>query len=92
MLVVGLYTMYKMIGLTFIAGVIVVILTAGINWFIGRLYNNYQKKIMKSKDVRMKATNELLNGIRLIKMNAWETYFKDKVDDTRKIELTYILK
>ena len=34
---------------------------------------------MKYKDSRMKATNELLNGIRLIKMNAWERYFFDKV-------------
>ena len=34
---------------------------------------------MKAKDKRMKATNELLNGITLIKMNAWEDYFYKKV-------------
>jgi len=41
MLVIGLWTMYEMIGLTFIAGFLVVVMTAGVNWYIGSLYNKY---------------------------------------------------
>ena len=47
---------------------------------------------MKAKDERMSATNEMLNGIRLIKMNAWERYFWDKVNTARESELVLILK
>ena len=39
MLFAGLYTMYTMIGWTFIAGAIVIVLMTYVNFFIGKLYN-----------------------------------------------------
>lgn len=34
---------------------------------------------MKKKDERMKVMNEIVNGIKFIKMNGWEEYFLTKV-------------
>lgn len=34
---------------------------------------------MKSKDNRIKLMNEILNGIKVLKLYAWELAFKDKV-------------
>lgn len=33
---------------------------------------------MKSKDNRIKLMNEMLNGIKVLKLYAWELAFKDK--------------
>ena len=35
---------------------------------------------MGKKDERIKLTNEILNGVKYIKMSGWEDYFLRKVD------------
>ena len=41
---------------------------------------------MKLKDKRMETTNEIFNGIKFIKQNAWEDIFYEKVIHRRKKE------
>jgi ATP-binding cassette, subfamily C (CFTR/MRP), member 4 len=41
---------------------------------------------LKATDTRVKVTNQLVNGIRLLKMYAWEDAFVDKILDARKLE------
>jgi hypothetical protein len=45
---------------------------------------------MVVKDLRIKMMNEILNGIRVLKLYAWETAFIRSISDTRKQELRYI--
>ncbi|MEQ2165791.1 hypothetical protein GOODEAATRI_020840, partial [Goodea atripinnis] len=42
---------------------------------------------MKSKDSRIKLMNEMLNGIKVLKLYAWELAFKEKVSEIREHEL-----
>lgn len=42
---------------------------------------------MKEKDNRIKIMNEILNGIRVLKLYAWELGFKKVVDAIRTREL-----
>ena len=37
---------------------------------------------------RLKKTNELLRGIKLLKLYAWEHIFRDSIEETRTKELT----
>ena len=46
-----------------------------------------QKKQMKHKDMRVKLLNEILSGIKVLKMYAWEKSFIQKIGDIRKIEV-----
>ena len=46
-----------------------------------------QKKQMKHKDMRIKLLNEILSGIKVLKMYAWEKSFIQKIGDIRKIEV-----
>lgn len=47
---------------------------------------------MKSKDNRIKLMNEVLNGIKVLKLYAWELAFKDKVSQIRESELRVLKK
>lgn len=42
---------------------------------------------MKNKDERVKLINELLSGIKVLKLYAWELAFKKKIDEIRDKEV-----
>ena len=42
---------------------------------------------MKEKDARLKLMNEVLNGIKVLKLYAWETSFQEKVMAIRRREV-----
>ncbi|XP_042169666.1 multidrug resistance-associated protein 1, partial [Oncorhynchus tshawytscha] len=56
------------------------------------LFKTYQVAQMKSKDNRIKLMNEVLNGIKVLKLYAWELAFKDKVSAIRESELRVLKK
>ena len=47
---------------------------------------------MTIKDQRIKAMNEILNGIRVLKLYAWEMAFIRSITHVRQKELNYILR
>jgi hypothetical protein len=51
----------------------------------------YQARLMKAKDNRVNLTNEVLTGIKLIKLYAWEKDFLARITDLRNIELKELM-
>lgn len=47
---------------------------------------------MKYKDARIKLMNEILSGIKVLKLYAWEPSFAEKVLEIRKNELRVLKK
>ncbi|KAE8679111.1 ABC transporter C family member 7 [Hibiscus syriacus] len=66
--VLALLVLYKRFGLAVIAAFIIIVLVMLANIPLGRMEENFQKKLMKSKDERMKATSEVLRNIRILKL------------------------
>jgi hypothetical protein len=48
---------------------------------------NIQILMMKEKDKRVKLMNEILNGIKVLKLYAWENSFRDRVMGYREKEI-----
>ena len=46
-----------------------------------------QIRQMNHKDARIKTMNEVLNGIKVIKLYSWENYFIDAILEIRNLEL-----
>ncbi|XP_064172603.1 multidrug resistance-associated protein 1 [Anguilla rostrata] len=90
--VLALYFLWQTLGPAVLAGVAVMVLMFPINAFIAMKNKTFQVAQMKSKDNRIKLMNELLNGIKVLKLYAWELAFKDKVSEIRESELRVLKK
>ena len=56
------------------------------------MYAITQVKQMQQKDQRIQLTSELLHGIKVIKLYAWEEHFKRDVKDIRNNEMVVLRK
>ena len=52
----------------------------------------FSKKNMKLKDTRIKIMNEILDGMKVLKLYAWEKSFQEKVENIRKKEVKNLKK
>ncbi|XP_026302870.1 multidrug resistance-associated protein 1 [Piliocolobus tephrosceles] len=68
------------------------VLMVPVNAVMALKTKTYQVAHMKSKDNRIKLMNEILNGIKVLKLYAWELAFKDKVLAIRQEELKVLKK
>uniref|UniRef100_A0A9L0SLR3 Multidrug resistance-associated protein 1 n=1 Tax=Equus caballus TaxID=9796 RepID=A0A9L0SLR3_HORSE len=90
--ILALYLLWLNLGPSVLAGVAVMILMVPVNAVMAMKTKTYQVAHMKSKDNRIKLMNEILNGIKVLKLYAWELAFKDKVLAIRQEELKVLKK
>ncbi|WWD19355.1 hypothetical protein CI109_103814 [Kwoniella shandongensis] len=89
-IIVNSLLLYSTLGTAAFAGIAVLILLMPLQGVIGRLYTITQKRFMSATDARLESITEVIAHIKLIKFNAWEGKFLDRMGDTRSHEL-YVL-
>ncbi|KAN0041553.1 hypothetical protein ACTFIV_004095 [Dictyostelium citrinum] len=86
-LAISLILLYRILGPSVFAGLGIMLVMIPINLAISNLAKKRQTISMKLKDRRTKAVNEVLNGIKVIKLYSWEQSFMDHVNEIRNKEL-----
>ncbi|XP_059176453.1 ATP-binding cassette sub-family C member 2-like [Physella acuta] len=84
--------LYYSIGPSVLTGVGLLVLLVPINTWVGSKQKLIQEQILKRKDERIKMVNEVLCGMKVLKLYAWEDQFKKKVEDIRQMEVTQLYK
>ncbi|KAL5747604.1 hypothetical protein ACOSQ2_024901 [Xanthoceras sorbifolium] len=91
-LCIALVTLYYSVGLAAAAALIAVLLTVLASSPLSKLQHKYQIKLMVAQDRRLKAITEALTNMKVLKLYAWETHFKNVIEGLRKEEFKWILK
>ncbi|KAL4476511.1 hypothetical protein ABPG74_010244 [Tetrahymena malaccensis] len=78
-LIVIFVLVYQNYGLMGLVGLFLMSLTCPIQMLISRYVSPYYEQKSKIIDERVKLTNEIIEGIRLIKMYAWEKAFQKSI-------------
>lgn len=63
-----------------------------LNTVVTKKMRKYQVDQMKNKDKRTRLMDEIVNGIKIIKLYAWETPFRENVQRIRDAEMATLLK
>ncbi|XP_074483904.1 ATP-binding cassette sub-family C member 4-like [Sebastes fasciatus] len=84
--------LWHQIGVSCLAGVAVIAVMMPVQTWFGKLFGIFRSKTAVLTDVRIRIMNEVVSGIRIIKMYAWEKPFSALVAEVRRKEISQILK
>ena len=70
-------------GKAFLAGLVFAILLIPINRWLAIKIGKLSTEMMEQKDARVQLMSEILHGIRVIKLSAWESIFTGKINTLR---------
>ncbi|XP_050048216.1 multidrug resistance-associated protein 1 [Dermacentor andersoni] len=83
----ALYFLWQLLGVAVLSGVGIMVLMVPINGFLAAYSKKLQTRQMKHKDERIKLMNEILGGMKVLKLYAWEPSFQDHVQSIREREV-----
>ncbi|XP_053206592.1 ATP-binding cassette sub-family C member 3-like [Panonychus citri] len=89
-IILAIWFLYAELGYSSFFGLGVMVVMMPINGITVHWCQKFQVKFMEQKDERVKFMNEILSGIKIIKLYAWENSFLKIVNNLRKKELGHL--
>ena len=87
---IALVILFHAIGIATIASLVVIVLTVLCNAPLAKLQQKFQSELMVAQDKRLKASSEALTNMKVLKLYAWETHFKNAIEGLRNLELNVL--
>ncbi|KAG8328052.1 Canalicular multispecific organic anion transporter 1 [Homalodisca vitripennis] len=84
--------LWNILGPATLAGLAVMFIVLPLNTFIAKKVKTLQMIQMTYKDDRVKQMNEILSGIKVLKLYAWEPSFKEQILKIRDKEISVLRK
>uniref|UniRef100_A0A672TTI4 MRP1 protein n=1 Tax=Strigops habroptila TaxID=2489341 RepID=A0A672TTI4_STRHB len=86
-IIMAVIFLWKELGPSVLAGVALLLLVIPINALIAAKVKRLKKSLMKYSDQRVKLLSEMLHGIKILKLYAWEPAYQRKVMSIRECEV-----
>jgi nitrogen fixation/metabolism regulation signal transduction histidine kinase len=78
----GMLTIY--FGWTIVGAFGIIIIISVFNYFLAIIQAKKQEKLMQKVDIRMNAMTEIVNNIKVIKLNSYTMTFLNRLIDKRR--------
>lgn len=88
--IIGMYICYLYIGYYCFIGLVILLLFIPFNSFNGRIFLKVRTKVAALSDTRIRIVSEIIKGMRVIKMYAWEDHFSKLISESRRREMIQI--
>ncbi|KAH1021181.1 hypothetical protein HUJ04_010728 [Dendroctonus ponderosae] len=86
------FLIYNKMGWAGLVGVGVLFTIVPVQIYIAKCIKNLRLDLSEKTDQRLQATQETLSAIKIIKMYTWEKVFSAKVEEKRRLEMSYLMK
>eukprot|EP00934_Nitzschia_sp_Nitz4_P007307 Nitzschia sp. Nitz4//scaffold4_size323378//100305//104932//NITZ4_000644-RA/size323378-snap-gene-0.448-mRNA-1//-1//CDS//3329553351//7297//frame0 len=84
----ALYFLWLQLGPSCLAGVVVIVVMVPVTKYVAKWMGSLQKRLMVAKDKRLEVNSEVLGAMKIIKLQAWEGPFIDRIVTLRDEELS----
>ncbi|GFO38362.1 canalicular multispecific organic anion transporter 1 [Plakobranchus ocellatus] len=89
---IAFYLLHDALGIAFLAGLVALLFLVPANAGISTMLRRSQARQLVLKDQRIKLVNEILNGVKVLKLYAWEPSFQKKILELRRLEVAQLRK
>ncbi|XP_076451201.1 multidrug resistance-associated protein 1-like [Babylonia areolata] len=87
---IAVYLLWDTLGVSVLAGVALLVVLVPVNGYMAFQQQRLQKENLAWKDRRLKMMNEIVDGMKVLKLYAWETSFQQRVLSLREREMAIL--
>jgi len=91
-LVLSVGVLFGVVGVGALPGLVPLFICGLINVPFAKILQHYMAQFMISQDERLRSTSEILNSMKIIKLQSWEDKFKNLVENLRAKEFIWLSK
>ncbi|AES76690.2 ABC transporter-like family-protein [Medicago truncatula] len=91
-LVLSIAVLFGVVGIGALPGLVPLVICGLLNVPFARILQNCQSQFMIAQDERLRSTSEILNSMKIIKLQSWEEKFKNLVESLRDKEFVWLSK
>ncbi|XP_013718236.2 ABC transporter C family member 8 isoform X1 [Brassica napus] len=84
--------LFGVVGVGAVPGLILLLLCGLLNLPFAKMLQNCQTQFMIAQDKRLRSTSEILNSMKVIKLQSWEEEFKKQIESCRDEEFKWLAK
>jgi len=63
--------LFYYLGLAFFSGIALFLIAFVLNYFLAIAYSAVEKEVLEAQDARQKVVSELVNNIKILRINSW---------------------
>ncbi|KAG2606635.1 hypothetical protein PVAP13_4NG063010 [Panicum virgatum] len=89
-LVFAVATLFWALKLGALPGLVPLVIFGILNVPFAKILQGYQSKFMVAQDERLRSTSEILNSMKIIKLQSWEEKFRDMIGSLRDGEFKWL--